>query len=66
MKDGPGAVVKYSPRVPRGPRFDSACLHCTLQGERLDSYTPPDVGASNTGSVLYCTPYYGIKAITNM
>ncbi|EMS64023.1 Aspartic proteinase-like protein 2 [Triticum urartu] len=28
----PRAVVKYSPLVPRGPGFDAASLHCTVQG----------------------------------
>ncbi|EMS64325.1 Mitochondrial substrate carrier family protein B [Triticum urartu] len=31
QKDRPGAVVKYSPLVPRGPGFDAASLHCTVQ-----------------------------------
>src|SRR3954470_13205751 len=39
----PGAVVKSSPLVPRGPGFDPASLHCTLAGVRLGSYNPsPD------------------------
>ena len=29
---GLGAVVRSSPLVPIGPGFESASLHCTLQG----------------------------------
>ena len=32
LKDRPSAVVKYSPLVLSGPGFDSASLHCALQG----------------------------------